>query len=132
VVQSSSFQTEFISHNNNTYLLISVVTFKNSLLGTLYSIFPHFKAKFDANTLFFKFCHFLCAQTSQVKQHTLVVNKMLLNNHVLQPYSKQDVTQRVLLYLHIAAAVVVVVVVCASSSSVVISWSVQKLYDCTT
>jgi hypothetical protein len=40
-------------------------------------------------------------------------------SHMLKPYSKQEMTQQTLLYLHLSAEV------CASRSSV-ISWSVQK------
>jgi len=37
--------------------------------------------------LFFQVCHFQDIPELQMEQHTLVLKKILLNNHVLQPPS---------------------------------------------
>jgi len=48
---------------------------------------------------FCQVCHFLCTPKSQMKQHMLVLNKILLNKHVLQTYSKWEMPWQSLLYL---------------------------------
>jgi hypothetical protein len=83
---------------------------------------PRFKAKFDAERLFFQVSHFLDMPKSQLEKQTVVFNTTQ-QSQVLQPNSKQEMSQQNVFYLH--AAVVY------TSSSNVISPSVQKLLDCT-
>jgi len=62
---------------------------------------------------------FIGAPEFQIKWQMFVLNRTLFCNHICCSYSKQDMTQRALLYLHLAAEI------CASSSSVTL-WSVCK------
>jgi hypothetical protein len=66
---------------------------------------------------------FLGIPKSQMENNMLVFNNTLLNNHVLQPYSKHEITQQTLFYIHI-------VVVHVGSS--VISWLAGKIFYRTT
>jgi hypothetical protein len=43
------------------------------------SILPQFEAKFDADMMFFEVCSILGKQNLQMEQHTVVLNKTLLN-----------------------------------------------------
>lgn len=45
------------------------------------TFFPYLKTKFNAHMLFFQEYHFLDTPKSQMGQHILVLNKILLNNH---------------------------------------------------
>lgn len=92
-----------------------------STLCNLCSIFLHLGAKFDADTLFFQFPHFLHKPQTQI-EHTLVINKTLLNNHTNYSLnSEQQMTQQTPICLHL------VLEVCAGSSTVILL-SVQTLF----
>jgi hypothetical protein len=57
-----------------------------------FTIFSQFKIIFVPDTLFFQVFNFLGMAESQVKQCALALNKTLLNNHMLHPYSNQQMT----------------------------------------
>lgn len=72
-------------------------------LQSFHIIFSQFQAKFDVWTLFFQVCHFVGLSKLQREQHTLVLNKTLLNSHTcyhLIPSRKW--TWQILLYLYLA------------------------------
>jgi hypothetical protein len=77
-----------------------------------HSIFPQFKVKSVADTLFFQATYFL---------GTLKWQDIIEQSHVLQPYSKWQMTSQTI-YLHLAIEL-------HPSSSIVISWSVWELFD---
>jgi hypothetical protein len=52
-----------------------------SIFSCFCSSLPQFKAKFVAGKLFFQVYKLLGKPKSQMEQHTLVLNKTLLNNH---------------------------------------------------
>jgi hypothetical protein len=87
------------------------------------SFFPQFKAKFDADRLFFQVCQFLAIPKSHTEQQALL-HYTTQQSHMLQPYSKQEMSQQNIFYLQSAAEV-------HTSSSNAISPSVQKLLDFT-
>lgn len=97
----------------------------NSYFQQFYTVFiaffQPFKAKFEAERLFFQVSHFLDMPKSQM-EHT-VVFYTTQQSQVLQPNSKLDMSQQNVFYLHPA--------VVHGSSSTVISPLVQKLLDCT-
>ena len=55
-----------------------------------HSTFSHYNTKSDAETLFFKDCHFCCVIKLQMEKHTFILNMTLLNNHTC--YSQMTVT----------------------------------------
>jgi hypothetical protein len=73
---------------------------------------------------FFKSAIFFVHQNGHWN-NTLILKEPLLSSHMLQLYSKQEMTKRSLLHLHATTEVV-------ASSSSVISHSVQKLFVCIT
>jgi len=89
---------------------------------------PHysqFRAKFDANMLFFQVCHSLGTTGSQMEHNTGTFNKTLLNSHMyysLIPSRKWHAS----FYSNLQLAVEV-----GASSSSVMFLSFQKLFDCT-
>jgi len=53
----------------------------------------------------------------------LVLNEMLLNSDMQQPFSKQEVTQQTILYMHLVAKA-------DTSTFSVTLWPGWKLFDC--
>ena len=88
------------------------------------SISFSFKENLMQTHCFFKSAIFFVYQNGHWN-NTLILQKPLLSSHMLQLYSKQEMTKQSLLHLHAAIEV-------GASSSSVISHSVQKLFVCIT
>jgi hypothetical protein len=58
-----------------------------------------------------------------MQQQTLVLNEMLLNSDMLQPFSKQEMTQQTILCMHLVTKA-------HTSTRSVTLWPVWKLFDC--
>lgn len=104
------------------FVLFALQQLLSTILYSFHSFFPPFKAKFDAERLFFQVSHFLDMPKSQKERHA-VVFYTTQQTQVLQPNSKLDMSQQNVFYLHPT--------VVHGSSSTVISPLVQKLLDCT-
>ena len=84
-----------------------------------------FRAKFDADTLFFQVCHFLGTKRSQMEHNIGTFNKTLLNSYTcysLIPSRKWHIS----FYSNLHLAVEV-----GASSCSVVFFSVHKLFHCT-
>jgi hypothetical protein len=86
--------------------------------GSFGSIFLQYKAKCDADMLFFQVCHYICVPKLQMEYTSKKQDNTQQKYMVLQPYSKQEMTPRTPLSPHLVAEV------CASSSNVI-----QKLFN---
>jgi hypothetical protein len=86
-----------------------------------HSTFSHYNTKYDAETVFFRDCHFCCMLKLQMDQHIRTERDITQHPHMLRPYDSMDTTQETLLYAHLLAQV------CARRTSA-ISRSVQKLF----
>jgi hypothetical protein len=84
------------------------------------SIFLQYEAKRVGDILLFQVCHFLGIRKSQMEQHNFYL-RCYSTITMLQLYSKQEMTQQTLFFVHL------VVEVCASSSSITLS--VQNQFD---
>jgi hypothetical protein len=62
------------------FLPLSAFRKLNQTLGKSFQYFSYFKAKFDAEILFFQFYHFLGTARPQMEEHKIALNEALLNN----------------------------------------------------
>ena len=91
--------------NHSVTCVLSTVYSPEQLqhLKSFHIIFSKFKAKFDVWTLFFQVCHFVGLSKSQREQHTIVLNKTLLNSHTCyHPIPSRKWTWQILLYPYLA------------------------------